>query len=92
MKWPLIGELIRTSEAARYSSTPGLLVKVVCPAEGLHIASQVLGNRTYKKLASLLLYPVQEGMSFNKALDQCGEFPPLLVQMVASGEANGQLA
>ena len=31
-------------------------------------------------------------MSFNKALDQCGEFPPLLVQMVASGEANGQLA
>jgi general secretion pathway protein F len=35
---------------------------------------------------------VQEGTSLHKALDQVGEFPPLLIQMAASGEANGQLA
>lgn len=93
LKWPLIGELIRTSEAARYSSTLGLLVKSGVPLlEGLRIASQVLGNRHIQKASLAVAVSVQEGMSFNKALDQCGEFPPLLVQMVASGEANGQLA
>jgi general secretion pathway protein F len=93
LHWPLIGELIRTSEAARYSSTLGLLVKSGVPLlEGLRIASQVLGNRHIQKASQAVAVSVQEGMSFNKALDQCGEFPPLLVQMVASGEANGQLA
>jgi general secretion pathway protein F len=93
LHWPLIGELIRTSEAARYSSTLGLLVKSGVPLlEGLRIASQVLGNRHIQKASLAVAVSVQEGMSFNKALDQCGEFPPLLVQMVASGEANGQLA
>lgn len=93
LHWPLIGELIRTSEAARYSSTLGLLVKSGVPLlEALRIASQVLGNRHIQKASLAVAVSVQEGMSFNKALDQCGEFPPLLVQMVASGEANGQLA
>jgi len=35
---------------------------------------------------------VQEGSSLSKALDHVDVFPPLLVQMVASGEANGKLA
>ncbi len=93
LHWPLVGELVRTAEAARYANTLGLLVKSGVPlVEGLRISSQVLGNRHIQKSSLGVAVSVQEGMSFNKALDQCGEFPPLLVQMAASGEANGQLA
>lgn len=93
LSWPLIGELIRTAEAARYANTLGLLVKSGVPlVEGLRIASQVLSNKHIQKSSQTVAVSVQEGMSFNKALDQSGEFPPLLVQMAASGEANGQLS
>jgi len=34
---------------------------------------------------------VAEGVSINRALARRGNFPPLLIQMVASGEASGQL-
>ncbi|MDH3638367.1 MAG: type II secretion system F family protein, partial [Gammaproteobacteria bacterium] len=34
---------------------------------------------------------VAEGISISRALGRSGHFPPLLVQMVASGESSGQL-
>lgn len=93
LKVPLFGEFIRTSEAARYANTLGLLVKSGVPLlEGLRIAAQVLTNRVIQDAALAVAVSVQEGSAFHKALDQSGEFPPLLVQMAASGEQNGQLA
>lgn len=93
LKMPLFGGFIRTSEAARYANTLGLLVKSGVPLlEALRIASQVLANRHIQEAAKAVAVSVQEGTSLNKAMDQVDEFPPLIVQMVASGEANGQLA
>lgn len=93
LKTPLYGEFIRTSEAARYASTLGLLVKSGVPLlEALRIASQVLTNRVMQESSMGVAVSVQEGSSLHRALDQSGQFPPLLVQMAASGEANGQLA
>ena len=61
LKWPLIGELIRTSEAARYSSTLGLLVKSGVPCwKGCVLPARCWVIATYKKLASLLLYPYKK--------------------------------
>lgn len=93
LKVPLFGEFIRTAEAARYSNTLGLLVKSGVPLlEALRIASQVLTNRVIQEASNGVAVAVQEGTSLHRALDQSGQFPPLLIQMAASGEANGQLA
>lgn len=93
LKMPLYGEFIRTSEAARYANTLGLLVKSGVPLlEALRIASQVLTNLVMQDSSMAVAVSVQEGSSLHRALDQSGQFPPLLVQMAASGEANGQLA
>lgn len=90
---PLFGELNRTAEAARYSSTLGLLVKSGVPVlEALRIAAQVLTNRHIQAAGKEVAISVKEGMGVAKAMDQVDEFPPLLVQMVASGETNGQLS
>ena len=90
---PLFGELNRTAEAARYSSTLGLLVKSGVPVlEALNIAAQVLTNRHIQAAGKEVAISVKEGMGVAKAMDQVDEFPPLLVQMVASGETNGQLS
>lgn len=93
LKIPLFGELNRTAEAARYSSTLGLLVKSGVPVlEALNIAAQVLTNRHIQAAGKEVAISVKEGMGVAKAMDQVDEFPPLLVQMVASGETNGQLS
>jgi len=93
LKMPLFGNFMRISESARYANTLGLLVKSGVPLlEGLRIASQVLTNRVLQDAAKTITVSVQEGTSLSRAMDQVDEFPPLIVQMVASGEANGQLA
>ncbi|TXH70067.1 MAG: type II secretion system protein GspF, partial [Thiothrix sp.] len=34
---------------------------------------------------------VREGMAINKALQQSGYFPPMVIYLIASGEGSGQL-
>ena len=92
LKIPVLGEFILQAETARYASTLGLLAASGVPLlEGLKIASQVLTNTKMRDASIEVANAVQEGTSLNKALDQVDIFPPLLVQMVASGEANGKL-
>lgn len=93
LKVPLFGGFILQSETARYASTLGLLAQSGVPLlEALKIATQVLENRVLKDASTQVAVMVQEGSSMSKALDQVDVFPPLLVQMVASGEANGKLS
>ncbi len=93
LKLPLFGGFILQAETARYASTLGLLVNSGVPLlDSLKIAAQVLSNLQLKEASVEVAAMVQEGSSFHKALDQVDAFPPLLVQMVASGEANGKLS
>ncbi len=93
LRIPLFGNLILQAESARYASTLGLLASSGVPLlDALRIAGAVLTNSVLKKAAGEVAMMVQEGSSLNKALDSVQVFPPLLVQMAASGEANGKLA
>ncbi len=90
---PGVGGFILSAESARYASTLGLLVNSGVPLlEALRIAAQVLTNKELQRAGAEVAVAVQEGSSLSRALDQAEIFPPLLVQMAASGEANGQLA
>ncbi len=93
LKLPIFGQVILLGETARYASTLGLLANSGVPLlEGLRIATQVLTNREMKQAGLQVAVAVQEGGSLHKSLDQAQVFPPLLVQMAASGESNGKLA
>jgi general secretion pathway protein F len=93
LRIPLFGGLMLQAESARYASTLGLLSKSGVPLlDALKIATQVLNNLVLREASAKIAMMVQEGSSLSKALDHVDVFPPLLVQMVASGEANGKLA
>jgi general secretion pathway protein F len=51
----------------------------------------VIGNLVMREAMNRAADEVEEGVSLNRALARSGHFPPILVQMVASGEASGQL-
>lgn len=92
LKTPLIGELLTSMDTARFASTLSILVSSGVPLlEGLKIAGEVLANLELRAGSQSVATAVQEGGSLHRALAQTGLFPPMMVHMVASGEASGEL-
>lgn len=93
LRVPVINEVLVQADSARFSATLAILLSSGVPLlEALRISGQVLGNHVLRASSLEVAAAVQEGSSLNRALERSGVFPPLLVQMVASGEANGTLS
>ena len=89
---PLIGKLALSANTTQFASTLSILTRSGVPlVEAISIASQVINNVVIKKATEQIARDVSEGMSLNKAMKQAGCFPPMMMHMVASGEATGEL-
>lgn len=92
LRMPLLGGLLTSMDTARFASTLSILTSSGVPLlEGLKIAGEVLSNLELRAASQRVATAVQEGGSLNRALAQTGLFPPMMVHMVASGEASGEL-
>lgn len=92
LKIPMLSDFFTAVDSARFASTLSILVSSGVPLlEGLRIAGEVLNNLALREASQQVAESVQEGMSLNKALSQVDLFPPMMVHMVASGEASGEL-
>jgi len=93
LKLPVLGELSLQVNTSRFAATLSLLTASGVPLlQALNISSQVMSNLVLQESCDQVVASVREGMSLSRAMDQVGVFPPLLVQLVASGETNGTLA
>lgn len=92
LKTPKVGRLLLASDSARLASTLGILAKSGVPlVDALFIGSQVVMNLAVRQAVEEVATKVREGRSFHKAMEKTGYFPPMLVQMIASGEMSGEL-
>jgi general secretion pathway protein F len=77
---------------SRYASTLSILTNSGLPlVESMKISGEVLGNDYLKQQLQTATQRVQEGSSLHHALAETGYFPPMMLHMVASGEASGEL-
>ena len=89
---PIVSKLSRGINASQFSSTLAILSSSGVPlVEALRIAGEVLSNSWLKQKIAEATVNVSEGSSLNIALDQSGYFPPMMLHMIASGEASGEL-
>lgn len=89
---PVVGDWQRAYDSARFAATLSIMVSSGVPLlEGLRISREVMVNLQLRNACEGVVTAVEEGSSLNNALHQADIFPPLLVQMVASGEASGEL-
>lgn len=89
---PLLSGFLKTIDTERFSSTLSILVSSGVPlVDGLRIASAVVSNTHLQKACLSVASAVQEGESLHRAMEHAGVYPPMLVQMVASGESSGNL-
>ena len=92
LKLPIVGELIQQVDSSRFAATLSLLSASGVPLlQSLSIASQVMTNKIMQEASEQVSNTVREGVSLSRALEQAQYFPPLLIQLVASGETNGTL-
>lgn len=92
LRIPGISRVVIAMDTARFASTLSILMASGVPLlESLRIAGQVLTNLVLREDSQEVAERVQEGSSLNRALRESGRFPPMMVHMVASGEASGEL-
>ena len=92
LRLPGIAGLLIAVETARFASTLSILMASGVPLlDSLRIAGAVLNNRVLRESSARTAELVQEGSSLHRALERSGHFPPMMVHIVASGEASGEL-
>jgi len=93
MTAPLIGRMIKGMNTSRFTSTLAILTASGVPLIGaLEAGSKTLSNMALKNNVDDAISRVREGASLAKALSAGSQFPPMVVHMIASGEATGELS
>jgi general secretion pathway protein F len=101
LRMPVIGVLSRTLNTARFSSTLAILAGSGVPMlRALQAAGETVGNLAMRSRVLEATQRVREGFSLARALRAGAEerragharlFPPVLIHLIASGEATGKL-
>jgi len=92
LKLPVIKRLIRSHSTAQFARTLSILSASGVPVlEALDISSQVITNRPMRAAVVTAAGQVREGSTMGYALEKTGYFPPMMLHLVASGEASGKL-
>lgn len=92
LRLPLVGRLSRATNTARFASTLAILTRSGVPlVEALSIAAAVIANLRIRERVVEAAQKVREGTSLTRALEATGEFPPMMLHMIASGEKSGEL-
>jgi len=89
---PLVCRVTRNSNAASYTNTLSILTRSGVPlVDAMAIAGDVIGNTWLKQGLMKATQTVSEGVALKTSLDEIGQFPPMVLHMIAAGEQSGEL-
>lgn len=88
----LIGPLVRFVASARFARTLATMLSAGVPVlTALEITKKVLNNTVLEKVVEEARDAIREGESIAATLKKSGQFPSMMVHMIAVGERSGQL-
>ena len=89
---PVLGRHLRTLDATRFASTLSILAGSGVPLlAALDAGRQVISRLPLADAVGIAAERVREGQPLSKALGASHQFPPLLIHMLANGEATGRI-
>lgn len=93
LKIPIFGKLNRMIVISYFTRTFAMLVSVgVSLIEALDVSSRVVNNHKMTEIAGEIQASIRAGNPVAKSMEAFGIFPPMIVQLAASGEEAGMLA
>ncbi|MFT5592691.1 MAG: general secretion pathway protein F [Oceanicoccus sp.] len=92
LHFPFFGKMVKGFNTSRFISTLAILNSSGVPlVEAMKIAGRVVSNVVIQERLSVACQQVTEGGSLHQALQKTEIFPPMMLHMIASGEASGEL-
>jgi len=92
LRAPVIGEITRMLAMARFSRTLSTLLRSGVPIlQAMDIVKNILNNQILLSALEEARNSIREGESIAIPLKKSGQFPPLVIHMIAVGERSGQL-
>lgn len=90
---PLIGDLIRQTQAAHLTRTLGTLLKNgVSLLAALSVSKEVLGNLAVAKTVEQAEASAKQGAGLSRPFEAAGVFPTRMIHLLRLGEETGHLA
>jgi len=92
LKLPILGNVVLGGNSAQFARTLSILAASGVPIlEAMRIAVKVMDNIPMREAVEDASQQVSEGSSLSATLEKSGYFNPMLINLIASGEATGQL-
>ncbi|MGC1457823.1 MAG: type II secretion system F family protein [Steroidobacteraceae bacterium] len=92
LKFPIIGPILNKSAIARYARTLATMFSAGVPlVEALESVAGACGNIVYETAVLRMREEVATGQRLQRAMENTGRFPNMVVQMIAVGEESGSL-
>jgi len=89
---PIIGRLTRGINTARFTRTFSILAGSGVPIlDAMKISAEVIENLPMRDAVNAAAIRVREGASIAQSLEASKLFPPMMIHLIASGEAGGKL-
>ena len=89
---PVIGPILRKSAIARFARTLSTMFAAGVPlVEAMKSVSGATGNIVYQDAVLKMRDSISTGMRMQRAMENTGLFPNMVVQMIAVGEESGSL-
>jgi general secretion pathway protein F len=93
LRVPVFGSMMRMVAIARFAITLSTLMKSGVPLlSALNIVRAIVSNVVLQKAVAQAQEAVREGQPMNAPMKRSGQFPPMVVHMVAVGERTGELS
>jgi type IV pilus assembly protein PilC len=92
LKFPIIGPILQKSAIARFARTLSTMFAAGVPlVEAMQSVAGATGNILYEEAVLRMKDEVATGQRLQRAMENVGLFPNMVVQMIAVGEESGSL-
>lgn len=92
LRVPVLGPLVRLIAVTRFSSTMSTLLGSGVPIlTSMNISKNLVGSAPIESAVARARENITEGQSIADPLRRSGEFPPMMIHMIAIGEKTGEL-
>ena len=92
LKLPIFGQLIEQNILSKFAKTFGILVSAGVPIlDTMHLVQKVVENRVYELEIGRAANDIENGANISSALRETDVFPPIMIQLISTGEETGEL-
>ena len=92
LKLPIFGSIIEANIYSKFTKTFGILIgSGVQVLDTMKLLARVVDNRVYELATKQASVEIENGINISAALKSTGKFPPIMIQLLATGEETGEI-